>query len=133
MTYKYGHWVSRVKINPEEYFGFVYQITNLITQRKYIGKKQFHSYRKKKKAKESDWLTYTSSSKELNQDIKNFKKNNFKFEILQVYKTRGGLVYGEANIQHKLDVLTACDLHGDREFYNGQIGAIKFIPKEFYP
>jgi hypothetical protein len=131
--YKYGHWDSKTKIEVEKYFGFVYMITNKITQRKYIGKKQFHSYRKKKKVKESDWLTYTSSSQELNQDIINFKKNNFKFEILQLYKTRGGLVYGEANLQHKFDVLTSCDKHGNREFYNGQIGAIKFLPKEYYP
>lgn len=130
--YKYGHWSSKKKIDTDEYFGFVYMITNKITKKKYIGKKQFHSYRKKKKYKESDWLTYTSSSQELNQDLKTYGKKNFKFEILQLYKTRGGLVYGEANLQHKYDVLTSCDVHGDREFYNGQIGAIKFIPKEFY-
>jgi predicted phosphoadenosine phosphosulfate sulfurtransferase len=128
--YKYGHWISKVKINPDEYFGFVYLIHCLINGKKYIGKKQFHSYRKKKKHKETDWKTYTSSSVELNQDIKNFKKNNFKFTILGLYKTRGGLVYAEANLQHKHDVLTESDTNG-RLWYNKQIGSIKFIPKEY--
>ena len=129
MTYRYGHWISPVKIDPDQYFGFVYLIRCLITNKKYIGKKQFHSYKKKKKYKETDWKTYTSSSAELNQDIKNFKKNNFEFRILELYKTRGGLVYAEANLQHKLNVLTESDKNG-RLWYNKQIGAIKFIPKE---
>ena len=128
--YKYGHWISKVKINPEEDFGFIYLIRCNITGRSYIGKKQFYSYRKKKKDKETNWKTYTSSSTELNQDIKNFKKNNFEFHVITVCKTRAGLVYAEANIQHKLDVLTATNQNG-RLFYNKQIGAIKFIPKEF--
>ena len=69
----------------------------------------------------------------MNDDIKNMRKNNFHFLILQVYKTRGGLVYGEANMQHKLDTLTQTDKNGDRVWYNKQIGSIKFIPKEYYP
>ena len=128
--YKYGHWISKEKIDPEESFGFVYLIRCVITGRSYIGKKQFYSYRKKKKDKETDWKTYTSSSSELNQDIKNWKKNNFEFHIIRVCKTRAGLVYAEANLQHKMDVLTASDKNG-RLFYNKQIGAIRFIPKEF--
>lgn len=130
--YKYGHWLSKTKINPEEYFGFVYLIRCKITKRGYIGKKQFFSYKKKKKDKETNWITYTSSSVELNQDIKNFKKNNFEFLILGLYKTRGGLVYAEANLQHRYNVLTESDTNG-RLWYNKQIGAIKFIPKEYYP
>ena len=34
--YKYGHWISKVKINPDEYFGFVYLIHCLINGKKYI-------------------------------------------------------------------------------------------------
>jgi hypothetical protein len=62
--------------------------------------------------------------------IKNFKKDNFEFHVITVCNTRAGLVYAESNIQHKLDVLTATTKDG-RLFYNKQIGAIKFIPKEF--
>jgi predicted phosphoadenosine phosphosulfate sulfurtransferase len=130
--YKYGHWTSPVLIDPEKDFGFVYLISCKITGRSYIGKKQFYSYKKRKKYKESDWKTYISSSDELKEDIRKFKKNNFTFTILGVYKTRGGLVYAEANLQHKHDVLTESDKNG-RLWYNKQIGAIKFLPKEFYP
>ncbi len=129
----YGHWEYHTTIDVDNSFGFVYLITNMITGKRYLGKKQFHSYKKKKRAAESKWREYTGSSVELNQDIKNMRKNNFHFLILQVYKTRGGLVYGEANMQHKMDTLTSTDNNGDRLWYNRQIGSIKFIPKEFYP
>jgi hypothetical protein len=46
-----------------------------------------------------------------------------------VNKTRGGLVYAEAHFQHKYNVLTEADKNG-RLWYNKQIPAIKFIPKE---
>ena len=130
---KYGHWEYHTTIDVDNSFGFVYLITNMITGKRYLGKKQFHSYRKKKRVAETKWQQYTGSSVELNQDIKNMRKSNFHFLILQVYKTRGGLVYGEANMQHKLDTLTQVDKNGDRVWYNKQIGSIKFIPKEYYP
>ena len=129
MTYKYGHWISKEKIDPDKYFGFIYLIRCQITGKQYIGKKQFYSYKKRKKFKETDWKSYTSSSQDLNTDIRNFKKNNFSFFILSLYMTRGGLVYAEANLQHKYGVLTAKDNNG-RLWYNKQISAIKFIPKE---
>lgn len=128
----YGHWEYHTTIDIDNSFGFVYLITNMITGKRYLGKKQFHSYRKKKRVAETKWQQYTGSSVELNQDIKNMRKSNFHFLILQVYKTRGGLVYGEANMQHKLDTLTDTNKDGDRNWYNKQIGSIKFIPKEYY-
>lgn len=128
-----GHWEYPEDIDVDNSFGFVYLITNLVTGKKYIGKKQFHSYKKKKRAAETKWRYYTSSSTEVNQDIRSLGKKNFHFLILQVYQTRGGLVYGEANTQHKLDVLTRADEKGNRLWYNRQIGGIKFIPKEYYP
>ena len=107
-----GHWDYHTTIDVDNSFGFVYLITNMITGRKYLGKKQFHSYRKKKRVAETKWQNYTGSSVELNQDIKNM---------------------GKANMQHKLDTLTDTDKDGDRNWYNKQIGSIKFIPKEYYP
>ena len=41
-----GHWVTELTV-PEESYGFIYIITNLITNKKYIGKKQMVSKRKK--------------------------------------------------------------------------------------
>lgn len=129
----YGHWEYHDKIDVDNSFGFVYLITNLLNGKRYLGKKQFHSYKKKKRVSETKWREYTGSSTELNDDIKKMGKKNFHFLILQVYKTRGGLVYGEANTQHKLDTLTQKDKNGERLWYNKQIGSIKFIPKEYYP
>lgn len=123
------HWIGK-NPNPDKYFGFVYEITNLTTGRKYIGKKQYHRWSKRKIAGSNKWEFYTGSSKELNADIKKYGKENFEFKIIKNYLTRGGLVYAEANIQHKKDVLT---LHknNERVYYNKQISAIKFIPKEW--
>ena len=126
------HWKGR-KPNPNEYFGFVYLITNLKDGRMYIGKKQYKRWSKRKIVGNNNWEFYTGSSKDLNKDIKVHGKENFEFKIIKNYKTRGGLTYGEVNTQHKKDVLTK--RHPDdpelRLYYNKMIGSIKFIPKEW--
>ena len=128
-----GHWKnpSRIKLDPDNSFGFVYLIVNLLTGRRYIGKKQYHQYRKGIKARPSDWRTYTSSSRPLNEDIKRQGKTNFHFEILAEFNTRGGLVYGETHLQHVCNVLTEKDGEDERLFYNQFIDKIRFIPVEF--
>jgi len=128
-----GHWKnpSRIKLDPDNSFGFVYLIVNLLTGRRYIGKKQYHQYRKGIKARPSDWRTYTSSSRPLNEDIKRQGKTNFHFEILAEFDTIGGLVYGETHLQHVCNVLTEKDGEDERLFYNQFIDKIRFIPVEF--
>lgn len=123
------HWVG-LEPDPDKYYGFLYIITNNVTGKKYIGRKFYHMYRKRKKFKESNWRTYTGSCKPLNEDIKKLGKANFTFEIFRQYITRGNVVYYECNYQHKFDVLTAKDENGERLWYNGNIGAIKFIPAD---
>lgn len=125
------HWVGR-KPDPNKYFGFIYVITNLVTGKKYVGKKQYHRWVKGKKGKESDWRFYTGSSKWLHRDIRKYGKDKFEFRIYRNFETRGGLVYAECNYQHKWNVLTEL-LEGstERAWYNAMIGAIKFIPKEY--
>jgi len=123
------HWIGK-KPDPHKYFGFVYLITNKATGRMYIGKKQYHRWSKRKKIGENNWHFYTGSSKDLNKDIKALGRGLFEFKIIKNYLTRGGLTYGEANIQHKRDCLT--EPHPDgRFYYNKQIGAIRFVPKEW--
>ena len=63
----------------KSYVGFVYLITELDTNKKYIGRKYFYQLRKTKgKSKrvrsESDWKKYYGSSKELLEQIKTKEK-----------------------------------------------------------
>jgi len=121
---------KEVKEIPEGFFGFVYLITNKITGRKYIGKKQFNSYRSKKvKDKkrrkryvlESDWREYWGSCEELLKDIEALGEDSFKREIVKLCKTKGELTYSEVELQIKADVLTALDEKGNRLYYNSNI------------
>jgi len=106
-------------------YGFIYKITNLTNDRKYIGKKQCKSIRKRpplkgKKNKrrhevETDWKSYTSSSNQLNKDLEVIGKDNFKFEILRWCDSKWELSYYEARLQFKEEVLLRDD------YYNGII------------
>lgn len=87
-------------------YGFVYEITNLTTKRKYIGKKFFYSAKtkqvkgKKKKIKvPSDWQTYYGSNTELQNDVILHGKENFTREILHLCKSKGECGYLEAKEQ----------------------------------
>lgn len=116
---------------PEDCVGFVYNITNTITGRQYIGKKlsKFSktSYKtvtlkngtkKKKKIKskiDSDWMTYYGSSIELNKDVETLGKDNFKREILYYCNSKALCSYIEAREQFTRKVLESDD------YYNGQI------------
>lgn len=117
---------------PEDIVGFVYLITNLITGKKYIGKKlsKFkkttykvvklkNGTKKRKKIRgtiESDWLTYYGSSDALTKDIETLGKQNFKREILRYCKSKNELSYYEAKYQFDYDVLLDED-----KWYNGWI------------
>ena len=125
------HWVGEV--NPDVYYGFVYLITNTVTDRKYIGRKFYHTYRKKKRVKESNWREYAGSCRPLQEDMQRLGKDKFTFDIICNYKTRGGLVSGEVHFQTDNDVLSPELLPcGERLYYNGQIGNVKFITPEFH-
>jgi len=104
-------------------FGFCYKITNLKTGRIYIGKKQFYTKRRKKlckkeryadkrkkqykiEVKESDWINYWGSNKELMDDIKQFGFSDFKREILSLAWSKKYLGYLEIKYQFHYDVLT---------------------------
>lgn len=127
--YKTEHWHHDFDLDPENQFGFIYYVENIQTGKKYIGKKQYFSYKSNKKHKESNWKKYLSSSKHLKEDIDKYGIDNFYFEILFECKTRGDLTYAEANLQHKNNVLTERNEYGERLWYNASIASIKFIPK----
>lgn len=107
----------------DEYYGFVYQITNLTNNKVYIGKKLFWfkktkmlKGKKKRYLAESDWKEYYGSSVALSEDVKTFGKDNFKREILKLCKSKGECSYYEAKFQFEKNVLLNPDL-----FYNDWI------------
>jgi hypothetical protein len=119
-----GHWLINEDVYIfENMFGFIYEITNKVNGKKYIGKKQCVRKIKRKPLKgktrnridqkESDWKTYTSSSKELNEDIQKYGKENFEFRILKVCGSKWELAWEEAKEQISKDVLRRDD------YYNG--------------
>ena len=111
---------------PDDYQGFVYIITELDTNKKYIGKKNFwrpkvlpkNSKRKRRirTRVESDWRSYFGSSGVLNQLVEEQGDQNFKRVILKLCKTKGEMSYYEAKLQFKHDVLLRDD------YYNEFIG-----------
>lgn len=127
-----SHWLYNGKPLleiPHKMFGFVYLITNNKSGQMYIGRKYFESKRRKKTKgnkrrtivrTETDWSTYTGSSKTLNNDIAKLGINNFKFEILVLGETRGQVNYLEENIHHKFHVVARTN------FYNDCIGPRRF-------
>jgi hypothetical protein len=121
-----GHWlINKDVYTHENMFGFIYEITNKVNGKKYIGKKQCIRKIKRKPLKgktrnridhkESDWKTYTSSSNELNEDIQKYGKENFEFRILKVCGSKWELGYEEIKEQISRDVLRRDD------YYNGII------------
>ena len=116
---------------PEDTVGFVYLITNLTNNRKYIGKKlaKFskttyktvklkNGTKKKKKIRskiDSDWRDYYGSSPELTKDVTLVGKENFSREILYYCKSKAETSYIEAREQFDRKVLES------NEYYNGHI------------
>ena len=129
MTWIYQH--NNIEQLPVDCAGFVYEITNMINGRKYIGKKVANFYktttktvilkngtkkkRKVKVVKPSDWENYWGSSKELTADIELYGKHNFKREILHFCPTRAMCSYLEAKEQFIAGALES------KRYYNGHI------------
>ena len=108
------------------YYGFVYLITNTINDRKYIGRKYFWSFRKKKghnrrSKQESDWKNYYGSCPELKEDIKKYGRQNFKREILSLHTTLGKVNYEETRLLFVHGVLTESLTDGTPAFYNSNV------------
>jgi hypothetical protein len=124
-------------------YGFIYKITNLETNKFYIGKKSFVHNKKKKLTKkeiaeqtgpgrrsttkveqvDSGWRNYWGSSKELLADVKLLGKDKFEREIIRFCPTKKQLTYYEVCYQISYLVLFT-------DSYNDNILG-KFFRKDF--
>jgi hypothetical protein len=120
-----------VETLPADCVGFVYIITNVTNDRKYIGKKLAKFSRttqrtvklkngtsKKRKVRskiDSDWRDYYGSSPELSKDVELLGKEKFTREILYYCKSKSECSYIEAREQFTQRVLESTD------WYNGHI------------
>lgn len=140
-----GHWKFGRKLDPDKHFGFLYCITNHADGRFYIGRKNFLTQGKKtikhkttgkrvpnpRRGKDTGWKTYMGSSAHVEEDIKKHGEDAFEFEMIDVYDTYGGLYYAEAFTQMLTECMTQKKSCGEIPlFYNRQIAAIRFVPKE---
>jgi hypothetical protein len=134
-TYK-GKQVDEL---PTDCEAFVYLITNLTSDKKYVGKKlaKFKTTKpplkgkknKRRGTKESDWRTYWGSSDHLNADVLELGEDKFTREILHYCPTRGIASYIEAEEQFNRNVLLT------DEYYNGiinvRVGGSKILKEHF--
>ena len=109
-----------------DFFGFVYRITNLESGKQYIGRKYFTSRRKPRGGKrrvtsESDWKRYYGSSDELKADVKRLGKEKFRREIISLHKTLGKVNYEETKQLFLHNVLMEALDDGTPAYYNSNI------------
>ena len=110
---------------PEGTEAFVYLITNLTNNRKYVGKKlakfkvskpPLKGKKNRRRSKvESDWREYWGSNDHLKADVVQLGEDKFKREILYFCPSRGVASYLEAREQFERRVLET------DEYYNGII------------
>jgi hypothetical protein len=144
--------IESIEQMPEDTYGFIYQVTHLPTNRKYIGKKVLYFERnvklgkrelealkeerkakgiggrapsKKKVTKESDWKTYYGSQAEIKELVSKGKKSDFSREILKFVDNKKHLTYYECKYLFIYEVL-----ENNEEYINDNILA-KFYSKDF--
>lgn len=140
-------WIYNQETNfeiPENALGFIYQITNLIDGRIYIGRKMLSSNRKakltkkdkllpenkrkkfKRVVKETDWKDYWSSCDELKRDVQRLGQDKFKREILCFCSTKSDMTFRELYFQITKEVLFIDSYNGHvaSKFFKGKVNEI---------
>ena len=120
----------------DNFFGFVYRITNLQDGREYIGRKYFWKFRtprgKKRKVKsESDWKNYYGSCPELKEEIQQLGRCNFSRVMLSLHKTVGKTNFEETRQLFLKGVLTESLSDGTPKYYNSNILS-RYFRKDYY-
>jgi hypothetical protein len=127
---------------PKGTIGFIYKITNGKTGEYYIGKKNVLSIRKRKFGKkeialltdkrlktyemitsESDWKSYRSSNKQVQEWFKDKENDQLELRILRFCSSTKSLTYYELQEQFSHDVL------GDKRALNDNLLG-KFFRKD---
>ena len=105
---------------PTKAIGFIYMITQLSTGKRYIGRKMLTSASRKtvkgktkKTRKESDWMTYWSSSPKIKQWIEESGYDDFSREILLFVSSKGMLAYAEEMALYSVGALESDDWIND--------------------
>ena len=114
---------------PKEMEGFVYLITNLTNNKKYIGKKHFWTRQKdrktgRRKTKESYLKNYMSSCDLLKEDIKNLGEDKFLKEILHLCPHKKSMSFYETMEQFKRDVIFREDYYNtnvEGKFFSSEV------------
>ena len=144
--------IESIEEMPQDTYGFIYLVTHLPSNRKYIGKKVLYFERnvkigkkelqalkeerkakgmggrpssKKKVVKESDWKTYYGSQTEIKELVKNGKESDFRREILKFVNSKKHLTYFECKYLFIYEVL-----ENNQEYINDNILA-KFYSRDF--
>ena len=123
--------INCIDLMPQDVFGFIYQVTYLPTNEKYLGKKfvffnkklpPLKGFKRKRKISiESDWKKYYGSCPELKEDIKEYGKLEFKREILSLHKTKGLVNFEETKQLFLNNVLSESLDDGRPLYYNSNI------------
>lgn len=105
---------------PDKAIGFVYCITNIENNKKYIGKKLFHAIKtiqkdkkKKRTTVESNWKNYFGSNETLKNLVATLGIDNFHREILFICYSKSECSYLEAKEQFINDVLLSENYYND--------------------
>lgn len=117
---------------PKDIEGFVYLITNLTNNKKYVGKKTFWTRQKdrktgRRKKKESDWQKYFGSCDELIEDVKNLGEDKFLREILYLCPHKKSMSFYETMEQFKRDVIFKEDYYNtniEGKFFSSEVDRI---------
>jgi hypothetical protein len=136
MTWKYNN--QEFTEVPKGMEGFVYLITNLTNDKKYIGKKHFWTRQKdrktgRRKTKESDWMKYFGSCDELIEDVKLLGEDKFSREILYLCHHKKSMSFYETMEQFKRDVILREDYYNtnvEGKFFSSEVERIyKIVEK----